>query len=191
MNIGIFGGSFDPIHSGHAIIANYAAQWENLNEVWLLVSPQNPFKKDSELSPEENRCEMAEIVAQYTDNVKVSGFEIDLPKPSYTYRTLYMLRESYPEHKFTLIIGSDNWLEFSRWRDNDKIIAEFDILIYPRPGYEIDENGIPDNVRIMKDAPQVFISSTFVRQSVKEGKNINFFVPPEVYEYIQRHGLYK
>ena len=191
MKIGIFGGSFDPIHSGHAIIANYASQWMGLDEVWLMVSPQNPFKQNSDLSPEESRCEMAELVAGDCRNVKVSRFELTLPRPSYSYRTLSLLKKEHPEDEFTLIIGSDNWQEFGRWRDNEKIIEEFDILIYPRPGYEIDASALPPGVRIMDEAPQVFISSTFVRQSVKEGKNVNFFIPPRVYEYIRKHNLYR
>lgn len=191
MKIGIFGGSFDPIHSGHAIIANYASQWMGLDEVWLMVSPQNPLKQDSDLSPEEMRCEMAELVAEDCSDVKVSRFEMTLPRPSYSYRTLTLLKEVYPHDEFTLIIGSDNWQEFGRWRDNEKIIEEFEILIYPRPGYDIDASALPAGVRIMDEAPQVFISSTFVRQSVKEGKNVNFFIPPRVYEYIRKHNLYR
>lgn len=191
MRIGIFGGSFDPIHSGHAMIANYASQWETLDEVWLMVSPQNPFKDDGSLSSEEVRCEMAEIVAAECSNVRVSRFEQHLPKPSYTYRTLTMLREKYPEHTFILIIGSDNWIEFDRWRNCDEIVAEFEILIYPRPGYEIDDSSLPGTVSVMHNAPQALISSTFIRQSVKEGKNVNFFVPAGVYDYIRRNNLYQ
>lgn len=190
MKIGIFGGSFDPIHSGHAMIANYAAQWEGLDEVWLMVSPQNPLKSECEQTPEEFRCEMAQLVAMKCNGVSTSRFELGLPKPTYTYRTLCLLREAYPEDQFVLIIGSDNWKLFQKWKDHDKIINEFEILIYPRPGFEMDGEVLRENVRIMESAPQVLMSSTFVREAVKEGKNINFFVPPEVYEYICNHGLY-
>lgn len=190
MRIGIFGGSFDPIHTGHAMIANYASQREDLDEVWLMVSPLNPLKKDSGLSDENTRFDMAEIVARDCAYVSVSRFEQTLPIPSYTYNTLCRLREAFPMHTFSLIIGSDNWVNFDKWRDNERIVEEFSILIYPRPGYYIDEKSLPGSVRVMEDAPQALISSTAIRKMVKERKNVNFLVPPQVYEYIKEHKLY-
>lgn len=190
MKIGVFGGSFDPIHSGHAMVANYAAQWLGLDEVWLMVSPLNPLKQGSLPASDNHRLRMAETVAQKCTGVKASDFEFSLPKPSYTARTLQELQKTYPQHEFSLIIGSDNWLEFDKWRDTDNILSNFKIIIYPRPGYDIVDNTLPDGVTLAEEAPQALISSSFLRKSVKEGKNLNFFLPPEVFEYIKDKKLY-
>jgi len=191
MRIGIFSGSFDPIHTGHAMIANFAAQWLGLDEVWIMVSPLNPLKKGSLPAPDTARMEMASIVASGCNKVRASGFECSLPVPSYTYRTLTSIKDAYPEHEFSLIIGSDNWLRFSQWRDSDRIKSEFEIFIYPRPGYEVDIDTLPAGVSLMTEAPQALISSSFVRESVKEGKNLNYFLPPEVFDYIIKNNLYR
>lgn len=191
MRIGIFSGSFDPIHTGHAMIANYAAQWEGLDEVWLIVSPLNPLKEGSLPAPDVDRLAMADMVAKKCGNVRVSDFEFGMPLPSYTYRTLTSLAKSYPDDEFILVIGSDNWINFEEWRDYDRIIEEFRILIYPRPGYAVDKDCLPASVSLMEEAPQALISSSFIRESVKEGKNLNFFLPPEVFEYIKKKRLYE
>lgn len=191
MRIGVFGGSFDPIHSGHAMVANYASQWLGLDEVWLMVSPQNPLKEGSRPMADADRLEMAGLVAKKCANVKVSDFEFSLPKPSYTANTLTALKKEFPDCEFVLIIGSDNWLNFARWRDYRHIIEDFDIIVYPRPGYDVDQSLLPANVTLAAEAPQAFISSTFVRKSVKEVKNLNFFLPPEVFAYIIRNKLYE
>lgn len=188
MRIGVFSGSFDPVHTGHAMIANYASQWLGFDEVWLMVSPRNPLKHDS-CAPDSCRLEMASIVASGCRNVKVSDFEFSLPLPSYTYHTLSLLRESYPENEFCLIIGSDNWVDFHRWRDHDRIIREFRIFIYERPGYPLS-SILPAGVERIDGAPLAFISSTFVRNALKEGRNLNYFLPPGVFEYISQHKLY-
>lgn len=195
MKIGIFGGTFDPIHTGHAMVANYAAQWLGLDEVWMMVSPQNPLKAGRKISPDAIRLEMAKLVAAGCSGVVASDFEFSLPKPSYTYNTLCRLKEAYPEHEFSLIIGGDNWELIDRWREYQNLVRDFEIWVYPRPGYSerLDLEGFGKDckgVNLMTDCPQALISSTMIRESVKKGKNVNYMVPPEVYEYIKQKKLY-
>lgn len=189
MRIGIYSGSFDPIHTGHAMVANYCAQWCGLDEVWLMVSRLNPLKEGSSPSPDLHRLHMASLAASRCRGVKASGFELSLPAPSYTYVTLCRLRERFPDDQFILIIGSDNWQNLGRWRDAHKIIREFGIMIYPRPGYETPSDP-PPGVKVLAEGPTAQVSSTFVRNAVREGANINFFVPTSVAEYIKEHNLY-
>ncbi len=190
MKIGIFSGSFDPIHIGHAMIASYAAQWTDLDEVWLMVSRLNPLKIDSEPASEYDRFEMAKIVASGCEGVRPSDFELRLPVPSYSYRTLTELKKTYPENDFSLIIGSDNWLGFDRWRNSWEIKREFGIYIYERPGFPVDPETLPSGVRLIEGAPQSLISSTFVRKALKERKDLNFFLPEKVFEYVKQKQLY-
>lgn len=189
MRIGIYSGSFDPIHIGHAMVANYCAQWGGLDEVWLMVSRLNPLKEGSRPEADLHRFRMVKLVAEECHGVKASDFELNLPLPSYTYVTLCKLREQYPEHEFKLIIGSDNWANIGRWRNAHKIIREFGILIYPRPGFELPQDP-PPGVELISSGPTAFVSSTFVRNAVAEGANINFFVPLVVADYIREHNLY-
>lgn len=190
MTIGIYSGSFDPIHTGHAMVANYVGQWGCVDEVWLMVSRQNPLKRGMMPEADHHRMRMAELVAEKCVGVKASDFELSLPSPSYTYVTLCKLREAYPEHKFKLIIGSDNWLNLGRWRDADKIIREFGLVIYPRPGY-VTPMLPPQGVEVIAAGPTAHVSSSFVRDMASRGANINYFVPSEVAEYINRFNLYK
>lgn len=189
MKIGVYSGSFDPIHTGHAMVANYVAQWGGVDEVWLMVSRQNPLKKGRKPLADHYRMGMARLVAEECDGVVASDFEMHLPLPSFTYVTLTKLRETYPQHEFTLIIGSDNWVDFGRWRDADKIIKEFGLLIYPRPGYTVPDIP-PEGVRVLGNGPTSFISSTFVREALAQGRNVKFFVPLNVAAYISANHLY-
>lgn len=190
MRIGIYGGSFDPIHTGHAMLANFIAQAGVVDEVWLMVSPLNPLKTGTQPVSNNHRLKMAEMVAANCQGVRASGFEFHLPKPSYTYTTLCRLREAYPQNSFRLIIGSDNWQEISRWRDPDKIIREFGLIIYPRPGYPV-KGPFPEGVEMLEGVPTIDMSSTMVREMVREGINVNYFVPLCVADYIKEHDLYK
>lgn len=194
MTIGIYGGSFNPIHTGHAMLANFVAQSGKVDEVWLMVSPLNPLKADKEhssfLLDNHIRFKMVEMVASECVGVRASDFEFDLPVPSYTYRTLCSLRERYPRDEFRLIIGSDNWKDFNRWKNPEEIIDEFGVLIYPRPGYEVC-GPLPSGVEVLEGAPTAEISSTMVREMVKKGKNVNFLVPLSVARFIKEKSLYK
>lgn len=189
MRIGIYSGSFDPIHTGHAMVANYCSQWGGVDEVWLMVSRLNPLKEGTHPTSGEHRLHMATLVAEKCRGVRASGFELSLPLPSYTYVTLCRLREEYPQHEFVLIIGSDNWINIGRWRNAEKIIREFGLLIYPRPGFEIPAD-LPQGVQVLGEGPTAHISSTFVRDAVRNGADIHFFVPGVVAEYIMSHRLY-
>ena len=190
MRIGILGGSFDPIHIGHAILANYGTQFGDIDTLWLMVSPQNPLKNEISSEYDGHRLRMAQLVAEKCDNVSVSGLEFTLPKPSYTVNTLKILSEKFSIDEFVLIIGADNWANFSKWKDYEQILNNYDILVFPRKGYEII---IPEKYskRVKKlNAPLIEISSTFIRQQLKDMRNMNFFLPQDVYRYILEHKLY-
>lgn len=186
----IFSGSFDPIHIGHAIVANYVSQTGVVDELWLMPSRVNPLKTDRPPADDCDRLEMCSIVASMCDNVMASDFEMMLPAPSFTYTTLTALREKYTDREFYLLIGSDNWLCFDRWRDYRKIIEEFGILIYPRPGFEVSKESLPHGVTLLTECPLVCLSSTFVRTRLADHADINFFVPDGVLKYIKQHNLY-
>lgn len=188
-HIGIYGGSFDPIHTGHAIVAGYMSQFAGLDELWLMVSRRNPLKTDSMPAPDRHRLAMAALVAARCRGVRVSDFEMHLPAPSYTYVTLCRLREQHPDCRFSLVVGSDSWLSFHRWRNAREILEEFGIIVYPRPGYPMPEHT-PPGVALAADAPRMEISSTFIRRQIAEGRDMAFFVPDDVLSYIHRHNLY-
>lgn len=190
MKIGILGGSFNPIHIGHAILANYITQYTDIEQLWLMVSPQNPLKSEISDSYDVHRLAMAELVASKCENVITSGFEFTLPKPSYTISTLEALTKKFPQHEFVLIIGADNWQYFNKWKDSDLILKNHDIYVYPRKGYEIN---IPDDLKdkvYSLDSPIVEVSSTFIREQLKHNRNMNFYLPQDVYKYILEKRLY-
>lgn len=190
MRTAIFSGSFDPVHIGHAMLANHVAQSGEVDELWLMPSRLNPLKRDSPPAAETHRLAMCRIVAENCTGVRASDFELHMPSPSYTYETLCRLRDEFPDREFVLLVGSDNWLCFDRWRNHEKIIREFGILIYPRPGSDIDAMNLPENVMLLRDVPQALISSTFIRSGLAAGKDMNFLVPDGVLDYIKTTGLY-
>ena len=180
---GIFSGSFNPIHIGHLALANYLCEYGYLDEVWFLVTPHNPLKDETGLWEDGFRLELTKSAVEGYPKFKVSDFEFHLPRPSYTVHTLTALREAYPSHKFTLIIGSDNWEIFPQWFQPETIIEQFPILIYPRLGYPIDGTSLPTNVQLV-DAPIFDISSTEIRKALDEGKDVRYFLHPNVYQRI-------
>lgn len=191
MQIGIFSGSFDPIHVGHTIVADYICQNYNLNEIWFSVSPQNPLKDADKISPLTNRVEMLCEAISSDSRFKYTDIETTLPTPSYTIDTLTKLSQQYPQHTFTLLIGSDNWVSFKKWRNYNKILDNYNIIIYPRIGYNIDTTTtLPPTVKV-SNAPQIEVSSTYIRNEVKKGKPMNYYIHPNVDRYIKTHNLYR
>ena len=187
--IGLFFGSFNPIHIGHLIIANYMANFTELDEVWFVVSPQNPFKEKKSLGNMYDRLEMVNLAIEGLEKLRASDIEFNLPQPSYTIDTLVYLREKYPNKDFVLIMGEDNLAGLLKWKNADIILRDYRIIVYPRPGY--DGGDLKNHPSVtMTDTPVMELSSTFVRKAIKENKNIKFFIPDKVLEFIDKKGLY-
>ena len=190
MKIGIFPGSFNPVHIGHLAIANYIAEYEYYDEIWFLVTPQNPLKKKADLMDQELRLSFVKKAIQGYKKFKISTVEWELPQPSYTINTLQKLRVLYPNNQFELIIGSDHWDTFHRWKDYQMILKNFKILIYPRRGSDRIYTNHP-NVRLAKGAPKIEASSTFIRQSIQKEKDVRFFLPEGIYDELIKSEFFK
>jgi nicotinate-nucleotide adenylyltransferase len=167
--IGIFGGSFNPIHCGHVNIASWIVEHNYVDEVWLMISPQNPLKEAANLMPEQERMALAQLALENIKGVKASDFEWSLPRPSYTWSTLCALRKAYPDTEFYLIIGGDNWVNFNQWANTDLILSSTPILVYPRPNSNINTAELPERVTLLSGAPRFPYSSTQVRESLRSG----------------------
>lgn len=173
--VGIFGGSFNPIHTGHIALAKSLCQQAGLDEVWLMVSPMNPFKKEAtDLLTDKLRLEMAEQAIADEPKLKACDYEFHMPKPSYTWHTLQALSQDFPHVSFTLLIGGDNWASFGKWFHHEDILSHYPIVVYPRKGCDIGK--VPSGVTIV-ETPLLNISSTEIRQRIKEGKSIHGMVP--------------
>lgn len=188
--VGLFFGSFNPIHIGHLALANYIREFENLDEVWFVVSPQNPFKQSSELLDAELRLKMVDLATQDQENYKAIDIELQLPTPSYTIKTLDALKSQYTNCQFSIIMGADNAQRLHHWKSYDEIISEHQILIYPRAGYIIDEEILHHNARLTK-APLVEMASSNIREWIRDGKETPYLIPERVYNFIQQKNLYR
>lgn len=188
ITVGLFGGSFNPVHIGHMIVASYMVQWGYVDEVWLSLSPCNPLKNPEGLISDAHRLAMLNKAAAGMPGIKVCDIELSMPRPNYTVDTLDTLKARHKNCRFKLIIGSDNLKIFSRWRDFGRIIDEYGLIVYQRPGYIVDEIPLR-NIDIV-NAPQIDISSTFIRQAVAEGRDIRYFLPRGIYRYINANKLY-
>ncbi len=189
MKIGLFFGSFNPVHTGHMIIANHVANWSDLDQVWLVVTPQNPFKKSSNLARDYDRLHMVHLAIGDNPMLRPSDIEFLLPKPSYTVDTLAHLKEKHPDHDFTLIMGGDNLGSLHKWKNYEVILENYDILVYSRPTY--DPGPLMDHERVtLMEAPLMEISSSFIRNSLKLKKSIQYLVPEKVWEYLDANPIY-
>ena len=182
--IGIFGGSFNPIHNGHISLALQLREKAGLDEVWLMVSPHNPLKQESDLLDDARRMEMVCLALEGVEGIIASDYEMHLPKPSYTWNTLQALKKDYPDYEFTLLMGGDNWASFDRWYRHEDILRDFRIVVYPRRGM------VQADAPCVVEAELLDISSTEIRERIKAGKGIRRMVPRAVADYIRKEGLY-
>lgn len=186
--IGILGGSFNPVHAGHLMVASYVRQAAGLDEVWLSLSPANPLKSDARPASDADRMAMLRLAVTEGHGLSCTDIELTLPRPSYTLDFLDHLARRFPDCRFRLIIGSDNWLIFDRWRSPEDILSKYGVIVYPRPGYPLE--AIDDPRALLVNAPGIDISSTMIREAIGGGMDMNFFLPPGVYSYIVTHNLY-
>jgi nicotinate-nucleotide adenylyltransferase len=190
MKIGLYFGSFNPIHHGHLIIASHILNNSDLEQIWFIVSPQNPLKPSAGLLNEYHRLYLVKLAIDGEKNMRASDIEFKLPRPSYTIDTLTYLAEKYPQHQFSLIMGSDSLQNISRWKNYELLLKNYTIYIYPRPGVDKTEE-FPNASLIRVDAPNLEISSTQIRKNLREGKSIRYLVPENVREEIEKNGYYK
>lgn len=190
--VGLFFGSFNPIHIGHLILANYILENSDMEELWLVVSPQNPFKDKKTLLNDHNRLDMVQLAVKNYPKMRASNVEFSLPKPSYTIDTLAYLKEKYPEISFSLIMGEDNLKSLHKWKNAEVLINNYQIIVYPRLLEGNIEKPVTEHENIVPiEAPIIELSATQIREMIKKGKNVRPMLPPEVFEYLDGSSFYK
>ncbi|MGH1386109.1 nicotinate (nicotinamide) nucleotide adenylyltransferase [Kordia sp.] len=192
MKVGLYFGTFNPIHIGHLSIANHMAEYSDLDAIWMVVTPHNPFKKKSSLLDNHHRYEMVMIATEEYPKIKPSKIEFNLPQPNYTVNTLAHLKEKYPKDEFCLIMGEDNLKSLHKWKNYEVILANHDVYVYPRISEGTAEHQFTDHPKIHKvAAPIMEISSTFIRNAIKDKKNIKPLLPNDVWKYVDEMNFYK
>lgn len=192
MKIGLYFGTFNPIHTGHMIIANHMAEYSGLDQIWMVVTPHNPLKKKATLLNDIQRLELVFLATEDYPKIKPSDFEFKLPQPNYTVNTLAHLQDHFPQHEFALIMGEDNLRTFQKWKNWEVILENHEIYVYPRISTEIENITLKNHPKVhVIDAPVVEISSTFIRKSIKNKKNVRPLLPAKVWEYIDYNNLYR
>jgi nicotinate-nucleotide adenylyltransferase len=190
MKTGLFFGSFNPIHIGHLAIANYFVEYTDLKKIWFVISPQSPFKTKTSLLAEHHRYALVQTAVEDDYRFKACNIEFHLPKPSYTIDTLTYLQEKYPKQKFALIMGADNIINLHKWKNYENIIKNYEIYVYPRPGIDLSLYTNNKKIHITK-APLIEISASFIRNAIKEKKDVRYFLNSKVWEYIDEMNFYK
>jgi len=189
MKIGLYFGSFNPVHNGHLIIAQHVLNETDLNQVWFVVSPQNPFKQQKHLLNEYDRLHLVNLAIEKSTQLKAVDIEFRLPKPSYTISTLTYLKEKYPQHDYSIIMGSDSLQNLDQWKNADQIMKNYPVYVYTRPGFEVKKEGIKHLTVV--NAPLLEISATHIRELIQSGKSIRYLVPDIVCDEIENAGYYK
>jgi nicotinate-nucleotide adenylyltransferase len=190
MRVGLYFGSFNPVHVGHLIIANFVVQNTDLEQVWFVISPQNPLKKSSSLLNEYHRLYLVQVSIEDEPALRASDIEFRLPKPSYTIDTLTYLAEKFPGHQFSVIMGSDSYQNLEAWKNYQQLLAEYPLIIYERPGSKVQKKHNVESTTFLK-APLLEISSTHIRETIKQGKSIRYLVTDKVKSEIEQNGYYK
>lgn len=189
MKIGLYFGSFNPVHNGHLIVANYILNETDIQKLWLVVSPQNPLKKEHALLNEYHRLHLAKLATENDNRIEASDIEFSLPRPSYTIDTLTYLSEKYPQHIFSIIMGADSFQNLTQWKNYEQLVANYEIYVYPRLGFST-ENKIGAKP-IVVNAPLIQLSATYIRKCIAEGKSVRYMVPDAVIEEIEKGNYYK
>ncbi len=189
MKIGLFFGSFNPMHIGHKVIASYMAEFSDLDRVMFVVSPQNPFKEKKSLLDQNHRLQIIRAEVQDNNKLEVSDIEFKMSQPSYTIDTLVRLKEDHPENEYAIIMGADNLQNFHKWKNYEQILEDYSVYVYPRPGFEI--NGSHKNIHIVNGVPQMEISASFIRNSIKDGKDVSYLMPEKAWRYTDEMNFYK
>ncbi len=189
--IGLFFGSFNPVHVGHMILANYMATQTELKQVWLVVSPHNPLKPKRTLARDYDRLHLVQLAIGDNLHLRVSDIEFTLPQPSYTINTLTYLKEKHPDKQFVLIMGADNLTTLHKWKQYELIMRDYEIYVYSRPSYDLGNFAEHPSIRVFDQVPLMDISSTYIRNCLKQGKSVQYLVPDAVYAYLSTNNFYK
>ena len=191
LKIGLYFGSYNPVHIGHLAIANYMVEYTDIDQLWFIVSPQNPHKKKTNLLDDYQRLEMVYRAVEGDDRLRASNIEFGLPKPSYTINTLAYLNDQHPDYHFQILMGSDNLENFHKWKNYETIIENYGVIVYPRPRFDKSKINMHKNITIAENAPLMEISSSFIRKAIHEGRDFRHFMPTKSFEYLDEMNFYK
>ena len=190
MKVGLYFGTYNPIHIGHLAIANYMVEYGGIDQLWFVVSPQNPFKVKKKLLDDYQRLEMVNRAIEGDNRFRASNIEFKMPQPSYTIDTLAYLKDQHPDHDFFLIMGSDNLEHIHKWKNATLILQDYQVIVYPRPGFNRNKIETKSNIQIV-EAPLMEISASFIRQAISDGNDIRHFIPAKAYKYLDEMNFYK
>ena len=191
LKIGLYFGTYNPIHIGHLAIANYMVEFTAIDQLWFVVSPQNPHKEKKNLLDDYQRLEMVHRAVEGDDRMRASNIEFNLPKPSYTVETLAYLKDQHPNYDFVILMGSDNLESFHKWKNYETILENYGVVVYPRPGFDRTKVEVHKNITIAEDAPLMEISASFIRSAIRQGKDMRHFLPQKTWEYLEEMNFYK